>query len=71
MLKLWTDHQGKFTADLAQVVVHTAQNATYQAPNQGVDSLRVEKINQQPSGIPYIAGPGDRLDMRMTLMVMV
>ncbi|ELK47177.1 distal tail protein Dit [Halobacillus sp. BAB-2008] len=59
---IWTDHQGTFTADLAQVVVHTAQNATYQTPNQGLDSIRVEEINQQPSGIPYIAGPGDRLE---------
>ncbi|MCA1021790.1 distal tail protein Dit [Halobacillus litoralis] len=58
---VWTDHQGRFTAELAQVVVHTAKNGTYQAPNQGIDSVRVEKINHRHTGVPYIAGPGDRI----------
>ncbi|MEC3884578.1 distal tail protein Dit [Halobacillus sp. HZG1] len=57
----WDDNEGKFTADLAQIVLHTSQNGTYQAPMQGIDSVRVEKINQQSTGVPYIAGPGDKI----------
>lgn len=55
----WTDTEGLFSWEVAQVVVHVGQYGAHPVPAHGVYSISVFKINQQSDAIPYIAQPGD------------
>ncbi|MRG87009.1 distal tail protein Dit [Salinibacillus xinjiangensis] len=55
----WSDNEGLYTRTVAQVVVHVARHGTHTSGAMGVYSVEVFKINQESTGIPYIADAGD------------
>lgn len=57
----WPDNEGKFTRTVAQVVVHVGRVGTHTSGAMGVYDVSVYKINKQQDGVPYIAGPGDKI----------
>lgn len=57
----WEDQQALYMANVAQIVIHFGQIRSYVTPTQTINDISIYKINQQPDGIPYIAGPGDKI----------
>src|SRR5699024_7300338 len=57
----WTDAEGLFTADVAQIVLHVATVGTNTAPAMGFYGVMVDKVNQEPEKIPYIVEPGEKI----------
>lgn len=58
----WRDG-GKYTRNVAQIVVHMGAVGTHTPvhANSGVSSIILEEIIQEPAGIPYIAHEGDKI----------
>lgn len=58
----WRDG-GKYTRNVAQIVVHIGVNGAHTPihANSGVSSIILEEIVQEPEGIPYIAHEGDKI----------
>src|SRR5699024_8879358 len=57
----WTDAEGLFTADVAQIVLHVGKVGTYAHPAMGFYGVMVDKVNQEPEKIPYIVEPGEKI----------
>ena len=55
------DMGNRHSANVAQVVIHVAQFGTYATQNMGVRSVAIDRINSQPTGVPYIAHAGDKI----------
>ncbi|MED1602597.1 distal tail protein Dit [Alkalihalophilus marmarensis] len=55
----WTDADNVFNRNVSQVVVHFGQYGTHRTGAMGVYDLKVDRINQQQAGIPYIAQSDD------------
>ncbi|MED1603058.1 distal tail protein Dit [Alkalihalophilus marmarensis] len=55
----WTDADNVFNRNVSQVVVHFGQYGTHRTGAMGVYDLKVDRINQQQAGIPYIAQADD------------
>lgn len=57
----WTDSEGLYSGNVAQVVLHVGTVGEYTAPAMGFYGVMVDKINQEPEGVPYIADVGDKI----------
>ncbi|PZN06718.1 MAG: hypothetical protein DIU69_12845, partial [Bacillota bacterium] len=62
--KQWIDKSNQYQAPLAQVQVHAGAYGTYEPCEVTFDWVKVEKINTvQAAQVPYIAYPGDVLEI--------
>lgn len=62
IVSVWRDG-GKYTNNVAQIVVHIGTVGTHTPvhANSGISSIILEEIIQEPEGIPYIAHEGDKI----------
>jgi predicted phage tail component-like protein len=61
-LRTWTDSEGVAAAPITQVQVQLWQHGSTPATNQRIKDIKVFRINQQSSGIPYVARVGDVIE---------
>jgi predicted phage tail component-like protein len=61
-LKMWTDTESIASSPITQVQVQLWQHGGIPATNQRVKDIKVYKINQQQSGIPYVIKAGQIAD---------
>lgn len=53
------DLNDEFQTSLAAIGIHLGTHSTFESPKLAIRRIDVEKINQQPDGIPYIGRAGD------------
>src|SRR5690625_4641577 len=58
---IWSDSEGLYSGNVAQVVLHVGTVGEYTPPAMGFYGVMVDKINQEPEGVPYIAEAGDKI----------
>ncbi|MFS0864130.1 distal tail protein Dit [Fredinandcohnia sp. 179-A 10B2 NHS] len=62
LYRAWNDTEGIAIAPITQVQVQLWQYASVSPTNQRVKDIKVFKINEQSTGIPYVARVGDVIE---------